>query len=151
MLVRHPEARRNIASRTRGCGCVYRRLNAVQTGSARGMVCKKVRNPAADPPNWPLTQISSPALAPLRNTDRPRGTWPRTVSVRERWAGSRARLPPMSGHWQCRPRSHKPSRTWSKNATSVAAGKASAARTPNGCAPIAAMSLRLTAMARQPI
>ncbi len=101
-------------------------------------------------PRSPVTTITSPGRAPVRRRMRSFRTRPNAVPAIEIASASFV-SPPSTAMPNSRTHSSMPCARPRRNSTSVEAGIDSAATKPRGRAPAAAMSLRLTAVAYQPI
>src|SRR5690625_4000023 len=103
---------------------------------------------AAASPSVPLTQMSSPGMAPARRRTRAGSTWPMAVTPSA--SGPRVVSPPTRATSWVSASAKKPSSIASHQAAS-GPGRVSASVHQAGAAPMAARSDRLTASAFQPM
>src|ERR1700722_10797540 len=103
---------------------------------------RHTRSPAAEPPQGPVTKMTSPAWAPWRRTADPAPTDPRTVTETTRVPADET-SPPTTGQPLRVAAWATPSITPKVNVPAPAeVGTQSATSAPTGCAPMAARSLR---------
>ena len=143
---RAPSARRGVGYSKRACSVASAAARSADRASASPRCT--MASPAAASPGVPDTQSRSPTRPPLRRRPSPCGTKPITCTPSV--SGPRVVSPPTRATSCIRANAPRPALN-SASQPSSTDGKVNDSSAQAGVAPMAAMSLRLTASARWPI